>query len=216
MTNKEIFKIWSPEGVKWVDWARPVPFIAINENLKTREFFDFSIPDIRYLNEVHEDTAVIVDMPNYESVMHGLALAKIGYRPIPLYNGTDEQEGAKATVNNQTIDLALVWGALEIAKLNLKKDAPPVFLLDSNRMHRYKAEISLFDNSWDIYDQDMPSAEYFLDNGITKIIVSSRSINKDLNKILYKFKKKGLTILFTNGYDEVEEVVLKKPSKKDK
>ena len=29
-------------------------------------------------------------------------------------------------------------------------------------------------------------------------------------------KKKGLTILFTNGYDEVEEVVLKKPSKKDK
>ena len=116
MTNKEIFRIWAPVGAKWVDWVRPVPFIAINDELKTREFFDFSIPDIKYIDKMKRDTAIIVDMPNYESVMHGLALARKGYRPIPIYNGTDEQEGAKATVNNQTIDIALVWGALELKK----------------------------------------------------------------------------------------------------
>ena len=101
-------------------------------------------------------------------------------------------------------------GRFRTKKMKIDTYASPVFLLDSNRMHRHKAEISLFDNSWDIYEQDIPTAEYFLNSGITKIIVSGRIINRDLNKILYNFQKKGIEIFFTNGYEEVEKVKLRK------
>ena len=215
MTNKDIFKIWAPAGAKWVDWVRPVPFISIDDELKTYESYNFTIPDLNYISEVSADTAIIVDLPSYNSVMEGLALAKLGFRPIPIYNGINEQEGAMANVNNQTIEIALVWGAMELSKIEISKEAPPVFLLDSNRMHRYKMSPSIFDNSWDIYHQDMPSAEYFLKNGINKIIViGEKKIQKDLRRIFYKFQKLGMKIFFTEGFEEAKEVKIKKPSRR--
>ena len=65
-------------------------------------------------------------------------------------------------------------------KIEIKENANPVFLLDLNRLNRYKISDSLFDNSYDIYDQDLPSAKFFLDNGIDTIIVRSEKIEKDL------------------------------------
>ena len=214
MTGRDIFKIWAPSGAKWVDWVRPLPFISINYNLKTYEFCDFTIPKISYINNFLEDTAIIIDIPSYESIKEGIAIAKLGFRPIPLYNGTNEQEGAMANVNNHAIEIALIWGALELKKIELINNAPPVFLLDSNRTHRLKMNDSVFDNSWDIYAQDIPSAEYFIRNGIKKIIVRGDCIQKDLRKILYKFQKEKIKILFTNGYEEPKEVKIKKPLEK--
>ena len=215
MTGRDIFKIWAPAGVKWADWVRPVPFVAINEETKGYKIFDNTIPSLDYISNLSNDTAIIVDMPGYDSVKDGLALAKLGFRPIPIYNGTNEQDGAIATVDNHTIEVALMWGAVELERIELANDAPPAFLLDTNRMHRYKMNISVFDNSWDIYDQDIPSAEYFLKNNITKIIIRGESIQKDLNKILYKFQKKGIEIFFTNGYEVPKKVPIKKPRRKD-
>ena len=85
--------------------------------------------------------------------------------------------------------------------MKIEKDAPPAFLLDSNRMNRHKMNESIFDNSWDIYAQDMPSAEYLLNNGICKIIVISEKLQKDLKKILYKFQKKRIKIYLSSMYD---------------
>ena len=99
--------------------------------------------------------------------------------------------------------------------MEISNDAPPTFLLDSNRMNRFKMNVSVFDNSWDIYAQDLPSAEYFLKNGINKIIVRGEKIQKDLRKILYKFQKKGIKILYTNGYEEPKGVKIKKTLEKD-
>ena len=171
MTGRDIFKIWAPSGAKWVDWVRPVPFIEINEDSNKYELNNFIIPKINYIKELYKDTAIIIDLPGNDSIIEGIALSKIGYRPIPIYNGTNEQEGAMPTVDNSIIEYGLVKGALEIEKINLDNNAPPVFLLDSNRTNRYKMNVSVFDNSWDIYDQDIPTAEYFLKNGITKIII---------------------------------------------
>lgn len=210
MTGKDIFKIWAPVGAKWVNWVRPVPFVVINKYSKAYEFYDFTISNINYLNELPANTAIIVDLPGCDSIKEGIATAKLGFRPIPIYNGTNEQKGAMATVDNHTIEIGLIKGALELKKIKISNDAPPTFLLDSNRTHRFKMDISIFDNSWDIYAQDIPSAEYFLKNGINKIIVRGESIQKDLSKILYKFQKKGIKILFTNGYEEPKEVIIKK------
>ena len=31
MTGKEVYKIYAPKGAKWVEWVRPVSFIAIDK-----------------------------------------------------------------------------------------------------------------------------------------------------------------------------------------
>ena len=216
MAGRETFKIWAPPGAKWVDWVRPVPFIALNDFSISSEAVNFTVPSLIYLTEQQEDAAIIIDLPAYDSIKEGIALAKLGIRPIPLYNGTNEQEGARALVNNHIIESALKWGSKELKKIDIAENAPPAFLLDSNRTHRFKMDASIFDNSWDLYAQDIPSAEYFLNNGIDKIIVRSETIQRDLVKILYKFQKKGIAILFTNGYELPKAVTLKKPSRKDR
>ena len=208
MTGKEIFKIWSPPETKWTDWVRPVPFISIDTSSQSKSYLDFTFPDILYINNLPTDTALIVDLPGLASIKEGLALSKVGFRPIPIYNGTIEQTGALSTTNNTNIERGLIFGATYLPEINFENNAPPVFLLDSNRTNRFKMSISVFDNSWDIYDQDLPSAEYFLKNGIKKIILRGDSIQRDLSKILYKFQKKGIMIFFTNGNDKAKKITL--------
>ena len=176
---------------------------------------NFDIPKINYINELKENVAIIADLPEHYSINEGIALAKLGYRPIPVFNGTAETKGAKATVNNHAVEVGLIFGGIELQKIELKKDASPVFLTDSNRLNRHKLDISIFDNSWDLYHQDLPSAEYFLKNGIDKIIVRGNRFNKDLNKILYRHQEKGMKIYFTDGYNVPEEIKLKKIKEKN-
>jgi len=216
MTGSEVFKIWAPIGAKWTDWVRPVQFVAINDNNKANGAMNFTLPIINYIDSPLKNTAIILDLPGCDSIKEGLALAMLGFRPIPLYNGTDEQQGSMALVDNHNIKNALIWGALELEKIKIPLDAPPAFLIDSNRTHRFKMDVSVFDNSWDLYDQDMPSAEYFVNNGVDKIIVRGETIQKDLNRILYKFQNKGITILITNGYEKPIVTTIKKPPRKHK
>lgn len=211
MTGKEVYKIWAPSNAKWTDWVRPVPFVQIDdEDFKIYKTVDFSIPKINYISELMKDTAIIVDLPEHYSINEGIALAKMGYRPVPVFNGTAQTKGSKATVDNHAVEAGLIFGGIELQKIELKQDAPPVFLTDSNRLNRHKLDISIFDNSWDLYHQDLPSAEYFLSNGITKIIVRGNIFGKDLNKILYRHQEKGMKIYFTEGYEEPNEIELKK------
>lgn len=211
MTGKEVYKIWAPSNARWTDWVRPVPFVQIDdEDFKIYKTVDFSIPKINYISELMKDTAIIVDLPEHYSINEGIALAKMGYRPVPVFNGTAQTKGSKATVDNHAVEAGLIFGGIELQKIELKQDAPPVFLTDSNRLNRHKLDISIFDNSWDLYHQDLPSAEYFLSNGITKIIVRGNIFGKDLNKILYRHQEKGMKIYFTEGYEEPNEIELKK------
>lgn len=215
MKNRDVYKIWAPQGAKWIEWVRPVPFVELSDYSKEYAFSNFKIPKIFYTAAYSNDTAIIIDLPGYESIEDGIALAKLGYRPIPIFNGTNEQKGAMATTDNHAVEFGLIYGASKLKKIELPNDAQPVFLLDTNRLNRYKMNISIFDNSWDVYDQDMPSAEYFLKNGINKIIVRSKKVEKDLSKILYKYQQKGISILHTQGYEEAKVIKIKKPAKKD-
>ena len=208
-TRKEVYKVWAPENGRWSDWVRPVPFIAINENLKVQEYEEFSIPEIIYINEYKNDTAIILDLPGNKAITEGLSLAKLGYRPVPIYNGTDEQEGSECLVNNHGLEYSLMLGAEVLKQMVIALDASPVFLTDSNRMNRRKVTDSVFDNSWDVYSQDLPTYEYLKKHGIDKVIIRSDMIRKDLNKIFYEFKKNGIKIYFTEGYEEPKLIKLK-------
>jgi hypothetical protein len=201
MTGKDIYKIWAPAGARWVDWVRPVPFVPIAAANAGAFATSYTIPPISYLSGRHDNTAIFLDLPRYEGIEEGLALAQMGYRPIPLYNGTYEQEGAMPLVDCH-IENALVWGAQELAKLELTADAPPVFLLDSNRTHRHKMAVSVYDNSWDLYGQDIPSAQYFREQGIERIIVRGAKIQKDLKKIFKVFRKARIVIILAKDWSE--------------
>lgn len=210
MTSKEIYQIWAPTGKRWVDWVRPVPFVGMEAHSKGYDYSNLGVSVTATIPDEFTDAAVIVDLPGVESVVQGIALARTGYRPIPVYNGTIEQQGARSTVDNQAVGIALSWGAAQLADIKISEDALPAFLLDSNRMGRYKMEISLFDNSWDIYSQDMPSAEYFLNNDIHRIIIVGEVVSKDLKKILYDFQKKGIRIYFMERYGAPKKVRIRK------
>ncbi len=217
--DKEIYKIWAPVGKKWVDWVRPVPFAEMEHFTKGYDsggVADSSLYKAIYVEESWKDAAFIVDLPGAESVKEGMALARKGYRPIPIFNGTAEQKDARATTDNESASYALMDYAPELAALEISKDAHPAFLTDRNRLRRWRADLGVFDNSWDVYHQDLPTAEYFLANGVRKIIIVGTSVARDLAKILRPFQKKGIEIFLTNGYDAPKKVVLRKPLLKEK
>ena len=208
MNNKDIYKIWAPSKKKWVDWVRPVPFIAIKNNNIKFQPSNVLFPGLKINDAI--TTAVIIDLPGVESVEAGILLAKqYGYRPIPIYNGVIEQEGARATTNNTSISNALIWGAHMLSEMNLDDNAPPAFLTDKNRLQRYQIDSSIFDNSWDVYHQDLPSEDYLIKSGITKIIVISDGLSKDLKKIFSEYSKKKIQIFLTDGYKEEVKCIKK-------
>lgn len=210
MTGKDIYKIWAPYKKRWVDWVRPVPFVDMDVEKELHAFIDYNIEPTLYAKKLVKNTAYILDIDGVDSIKEGISLATLGYRPIPLFNGTSPNIGVDSTMDNEIIEPLLIWGALELKQLELEDDAPPVFLLDKNRMNRFKYKRGEFDNSWDIYPQDMPTAEYLLKNKIKKIVVRSDLLRNDLCQILYKYQEKGLDIYFTNGYEEPYKTTIKK------
>ncbi len=222
MTPKEAYKIWAPSGRKWVDWVRPVPFVQINECEKKYSSSELEIKETEVLllnnnifsstlmNEGTKSSAVIVDLPGAESVKMGLELAMLGFRPVPVYNGTIEQRGACATVDNQSVCEALIAGADILKNMEIEEDAPPAFLTDKNRLNRFKMNISVFDNSYDMYHQDFPTAEYFLKNGINKILIISSSFSVDLKIIFYEFQKKNMEFYLAGKYKGFKKVRISK------
>ena len=212
MRGKEIYKIYAPNGAKWIDWVRPVPFVAI-DTYNRKPIANFLDRKAMFLKKYQQDTAIFIDLPGKESIELGIGLAHIGYRPIPVFNGTDEQQGSQAIIDTYLIESCLINGSEKLKNIKLDNNANPAFLLDSYRTNRYRAKESVFDNSWDLYKQDIPSAEYFKQNGITKIIVVGETIQRDLKKIFLKFQEKEIDIYITDGYTLPQKVKLTKTIK---
>jgi len=212
MIGKEIYKIYAPIGAKWIEWIRPVPFVAI-DTYNRKPTVDWLDRKIMFLKQYEQDTVIFIDLPGKESIELGISLANIGYRPIPLFNGTDEQQGAQATTDSYLIESCLITGSEKLKNLELKNNANPAFLLDSSRTNRYRAKESIFDNSWDLYKQDIPSAEYFKQNGICKIIVVGDAIQKDLRKIFFEFQDSGIEFYITDSYLPAKKIILTKTLK---
>lgn len=214
---RQVYSQWAPEGKKWIDWVRPVPFINIGKGTKRYRVCSEDMVSNLFSKEEKElepfmsNAALVVDMAGAQSVMLGLHLAREGFRPIPIYNGTIEQENARATTDNQSVSEALLMSCQMLKDIKIDEDVMPAFLLDSNRLNRYKRNIGIFDNSWDVYPQDMPSAEYFLKNGIDKILVVGENLSRDLRKILYNYQRKNIQIYFKKMYDAPVKVKVRKP-----
>ena len=210
MKAKEVYKVWYEKGGIWKGWIRPVPFVGINTPQEIREVIDYHLPQILYIDQMDVHTAIVIDNEGIDSIKEGLALAELGYLPIPIFNGTNPNINCQSTTDNRKIESLLIWGALKLKDISLSVNHPPVFLLDSHRLNRYKMNRGIFDNSWDVYPQDLPSYHYLKKNKITKIIVRSNHLNRDLKKILYSYQIHHIDILFTTGYEKPKKIKIKK------
>ncbi|MCL2159733.1 MAG: hypothetical protein FWH48_10030, partial [Oscillospiraceae bacterium] len=123
------YKIWAPDNSPWTAWAKPVLFSSPAYGALAME-----IPNIGWIAEASGDTMIILDLPGKGGVEEGLALSQFGYRPVPLYNGVNGPDPEAMIVNSREIAAALFSGADMLSSINLIPGAPPVFLMDSNRM----------------------------------------------------------------------------------
>ena len=213
MLGKDIYKCWYKENNKWCKWIKPTLFVDLDNQI-LKDVVDYEIPHIYYIDKLRDDTAIIIDEDGDSSIKEGLALMNFGYILVPLFNSPYPLPNSKSLVSNLSIATLLIWGGTILKDKTVSDVAPPVFLLDKNRLNRYHKDKSIFDNSYDIYSQDLPSSNYFKNNGIKNIILKSDKINPDLNEILNKYRKNGLNILYTNGYETPKKAKLKKALKK--
>lgn len=204
----EAYKIWAPDNALWTQWAKPVLFSSV-PSYKNKII---DIPRINWMTSADYNTMIIVDLPGKEGVEEGLALAQLGYRPVPIYNGVVGQNKGSMLIDVWDIVKALFQGADELTALNIRPDAPPAFLLDFNRMKVRDKRPGKFDNRWCIFAQDMPSAAFLLRRGIKRIIVRSDKIQDDLSHILCRYQEQGLKIYKCMG-NNIKAETVSKPSR---
>lgn len=204
----EIFEQWAPYGARWTEWAKPVLF----STLPVKSFAQIDIPKIKWIDQIDYRSMIIVDTEGMESVREGLAYAKLGYRPVPLYNGV-RGEIDHNLIDVDQLQVKLFAGAKVLQECEIAKDAPPVFLLDSRRMEVNRKR-GVFDNRWTLFPQDMPSGTFLKQHGITRIYVRSDKIRNDLAHILYRYQKEGIAIYLCEDKKEQPTLTkVKKPSR---
>lgn len=192
MTREEWYAIWAPEEALWARWARPVLFAQFDplgiEGPAAAPTSEGPAPA-----NADGRSAVALDLPGPAAVRMGLTLARAGFRPVPLFNGSD---GPLPLVDVQPIVRELLVGASVLAGLTLTPEAPPAFLLDARRMQG-TPQPHVYDNRWVVLPQDFPSATLLRAHGIERVVLvqqGSPTPARDLAHVLLRWQEGGLTI----------------------
>jgi hypothetical protein len=207
--NIATYKIWAPENSVWAQWAKPVLFMR--EPYYDAKY-DFQEQNTEWVPPADGQTIIISDLPGAKGVEDAINLASIGYRPVPLYNGVYSTIGTNMIVPVEDIVNALYLGADKLIEYNIKSNAPPVFILDSDRMKCDFKEPGKYDNRWCVFPQDMPSASFLKSNNINSVFIHSDRIKNDLAHILYRYSKSGIKIYHYRDKQKPREVSIVKPS----
>lgn len=199
MNNEEAFLAWSPSGVRWSDWAKPVAFAqalppATGDSPPSALGPWQSIP-LDWLPPA-SDTAIVADLPGTLAVSFGMAVAEQGYRPIPLFNACT---GPAEIVDMQQLIRALFEAADKFAEMSIPERAPPAFLIDANRLQGgNNLQPGRFDNRWMVFPQDFPSAHVLLSERIQQVLLVRNgpvTVPDDLAHVLLRWKEGGIELL---------------------
>ena len=187
---RELFETWAPVASLWSVLAKPALFVYPRPPTAV----PFEMPAWQCAGTPPMGSgrkAVVVDLPGAEGVFCGLALADRGFRPVPLYNLT--QGAGQEVIAVDPLIHALHHGANLLRALAIPEDAPPAFLIDSDR-GRGLAAPTMFDNRWMVFPQDFPSARALLSAGIERVTVIRRESapHVDLLSVLRLWKREGL------------------------
>jgi hypothetical protein len=226
MQGPQLFEVWAPEESVWSRWAKPALFAGASPALEARPAEAVpAIPAMPAIPPtsaqqpampVHSVdssgppqpasydpatfdpwTAFLVDMPGERSVEIGMALARTGCRPVPLFN-TDYNLFAIVPV--LPILRHLLDSAGELQGLAIPPDSPPAFLLDAKRLDPTASpEPGKFDNRWAVFPQDFPSANFLLSNNIRRVVLLQEDRLQgvpriDLAHVLLRWQEGGVEI----------------------
>jgi hypothetical protein len=209
MNNEGVFSIWAPDDARWSRWVKPVLFAHLDSAQLLAQVPVEELPvELSWSPAIEECTAIVVDLPGAEGVRVGLKLAARGFRPVPLYNAVPLpftarsldplNAGAVAAVDLLPIVAALKNGTEQLAQFNLPTDAPPAFLLDSNRHGEGRTMLpNQFDNRAVCFTTDFPSANFLRASGIERVVLIQRSRIyplSDLAHILRRWQDGGIAL----------------------
>lgn len=183
---------WAPADGRWSPWVKPVLFHPRNWSLRLQVISSLPEVDANWAPPADGSWALVIDAPGTESLSLAIALARRGWRPVPLYNGVPSMLSPLVDVIPLIAGIEALGG--ELARLPLKPDAPPVFLLDSRRMSGMPRE-KTFDNRWVVTPQDLPSANRLRHHGITQVaMVLAPPVAEDLASVLNRWQEGGLVL----------------------
>lgn len=204
MNRAQALEIWAPTESPWSPWTKPVLFAFMSEEIP-----DVLPPDKIPWRVSFQEAALLVDLPGAEGVELGLDLARVGYRPIPLYNACPSPfpPGAlelplPSAHPPTTVDVGPILQALErqtsaLRQVALPPSAPPAFLLDAYRsLSRRWADVGCFDNRSFIRESDLPTAAFLQSQGIREVILiqAKPALPHDLRRVLKTWQEGGLTL----------------------
>jgi len=235
MTPEEVYQIWAPANSIWSAWAIPVPFaqMVCVESTATLDLSD--VGEIARRFEPSADLGMVVDLPGELAIKLGLELAKSGFRPVPVLDGSPgpgvggfgsawmEEGNAAMGASPTAVDMrktlrCLCLGATLLRSLQIASNASPVFLLDSERMAagRQVSE-KIFDNRWKTFPQDYPSARFLQERGIRRVVLIQERAGQpreDLSHVLLRWQEAGirLEVFLTTLGTPLRELSVKRPS----
>jgi len=205
VTREELFEAWAPPGGTWSNWAKPALFAQLPLVLPADT--EPAPYDLSWVPRPEERVAIVVDLPGAASVHFGLALASLGYQPVPLFNAClppghaaamDPTGENAAVVRLEPIVAALARGADQLRANVPRAGTPPAFLIDADReaTHRPVAP-DVFDNRSVVFVTDFPSAATLSAHGITRAAVTRQQpgpIGADLTYALQVWQQAGVKL----------------------
>lgn len=204
LSREQTFELWAPERSPWAVWAKPVLFSCLDAPGFNQPLAPLPPPPIisSWLPNADGTTLLVVDLPGVQSVQLGEALARAGFRPVPLFNAVS---GPNELVQVRSIVRAIqqvsirAWTPLSA----LPNDAPAAFLLDADRRLGRVPRAGDFDNRSISLPTDFPSANFLQSRGITQVllisperdgVVSDDQPASDLAHTLLRWQLAGLQI----------------------
>jgi len=227
MTPEEIYSVWAPESSIWSPWVAPVLFTRLACVDSSGPVQEMPTVDLGFLGHLTgRNTVIVIDLPGARSVEIGIQLVREGYRPVPLYNGLpgsgmSEQvsilspNALGATVDVAGLMDALCRGTRILRGASLASDAPPTFLLDSDRlMGNRPLAVGMFDNRWRVFPQNLPSGRFLLAHEVQNALLISlwAQPREDLAHVLLRWQDSGIKIYSKSlGNDEYACVIQVSP-----
>jgi len=234
MTGQELFKTWASSDSAWSQWVSPALFaqIACTDGAAA-DGVDVPVPTWQE-EKASPESAVIVDLPGADSIRLAMALAKLGYWPVPIINASPGPVGLQlnflpqpANVTPQSIvvlDMSslvreICIGTAFLQKLTFASDAPPVFILDALRLRGINPiRDDMFDNRWMVFPQDFPSARCLTEKKIKRVtLVQTEKAHplEDLSHVLLRWQEAGIEIFAGASGDTnaPSRITVSKPSR---
>ena len=210
VTKEEIYDIWRPEKSVWTAWAKPVLFSFLSDAELSASINPLDVH--RWIPAFEPWTAIVADLPGVEGVRVGLELARVGYRPVPIYNAcpfppypldagvltilSADPLPVGTAVDMQSIMRAISASTETLRNCNLADDAPPVFLLDKNRKGRGRPDYGWFDNRSFVTVADFPSADFLTQHEVSNVVVLQNEckVDADLFGVLLEWQEGGIQL----------------------